>query len=174
MTCIAAIVRDGVAYMGGDSAVVDSDCSLFVCSTPKVIKAGCVLVGASGGGSLCRRALRDIAALHLCSLDEAACWRVTAALASLEEDDDDDGIYVIAACPVGGVVIFDHGGWVRPERQYGAIGSGGACATGVLCALYGEPRDRIYHALVAAEYHYSNVLRPFVVLTSDRKKRGKR
>jgi ATP-dependent protease HslVU (ClpYQ) peptidase subunit len=155
VTCITAIVDEGVIYIGGDRGVSD-DTSILSLSTPKIKIRGSWIYGYAG--SLGNGQLLDFIELPIVedSDDPYMLIRLTIveelkkayeSFGSTSEESETD--YIIGC--KGRLFEMSSGDWGVAEVKEASIGSGGNFALGSLyTSIDKEPIERIGSALGAA------------------------
>jgi ATP-dependent protease HslVU (ClpYQ) peptidase subunit len=178
MTAVVGIVHDNAVWIGGDSAVTDSeDTSLVVCSNPKVFRVGSLVLGVAGA----RRASRILQygwtpPKHTrgVRLDRYVAVVVADAIRRAlldhghsEKLNNQERATFAALIGYRGHLFGMDEEFSVDESAHGfdAVGSGGRVALGVLYATTGQaPRRRIVAALRASEQFDAAVRGPFTIL----------
>jgi ATP-dependent protease HslVU (ClpYQ) peptidase subunit len=167
MTCIAAIIKEGKAYMAGERAIAD-DSHQMKSDTPKIWKVGDYLFGYCGTleGQIIQNNFippkpegnidKFMRGKFLESLKQFyETWNIPA-----EKDSD----FSLLICVKG--KMYEHEAatltMISYDTTYYAIGSGAAYAMGSLHATqnYKDPKRRLTHALDAAILYSPNCLYP--------------
>jgi ATP-dependent protease HslVU (ClpYQ) peptidase subunit len=176
LTCIAALLQDGVVYIGGDSAGV-AGMSISIRRDPKVFKRGPYLIGFTSSFRM-----GNILAYHFDppfhpeNMDDFE-FMVVRFIPSVRKCFVDNGYGSPAE---GGAFIVGYRNKLytiendfqvaEQADNFHAVGCG---ATEALSSLYSTkdliqyPRDRVLKALEAAAYLNSGVRAPFVILSDD-------
>jgi ATP-dependent protease HslVU (ClpYQ) peptidase subunit len=167
MTCIAAIIKDGKAYMAGERAVTD-DSHISKIDTPKIWKTGDYLMGYCGGleAQIIQNNFKPPAIEG--NVDK---FMRTKFLESIKAFYDKWGMRIekeselsLLICVKGR--MFEHETatltMISYDTHYHAIGSGSAYALGSLHATqnYKDPKRRLTQALDAAIMYSPNCLYP--------------
>lgn len=180
MTCIVGCERDGVVYIGGDSAAI-SDLDIVTRSDEKVFINGPLIIGFTNSfrmGQLLRYAL-DVPD-HDPRM-ETMKWIVVDLVDAFRKTFSDKG-YLTKENDVetGGTFLMGYQGklyYVDSDFQighhidgYAACGCGESYALGVLHHLNKnnpkmKPEDVLKHALDAASYHSGGVSKPYTILS---------
>ncbi|MER9524046.1 hypothetical protein NKI96_10720 [Mesorhizobium sp. M0292] len=172
MTAIVALVDNGRAWMGGDSAA-NYDDAIEAWSNPKVFRAGEYLVGFTGSfrlGQLLQHGSHftplppghDIMA-HMVTV-------VTADLKKLVGKSAPDELLIVHS---GRLFKIGSDYAVGEYPAYAAVGSGKAWALGNLFGSTGEPTERILRALGAAQANCGSVRAPFYVKVAGATHKGR-
>ena len=186
MTCIAAVVgKDGVVYMGGDSAGIEVDTfDLGIGKETKVWTSGGILFGACGSfrvsqvlrwhmnippANLTGEPIQYITGPLVDAMRNAL--EASGALTVWEEDHTES---------MGGGLLIGYAGRVFEMwgdfgvgeliHDYGATGCGGPIACGSMATTEGldiKPKKRVQLALEAAERHSAGVRGPMIIVKSD-------
>lgn len=187
MTCIVGLEEDGVVYIGGDSAGVDSGWGLTVRADEKVFireRSGDPWIfgfcGSFRMGQLLRYTLElpepetgdDLYEFMVTKFVDAVRFCLT----------NGGALYSKNGREEGGTFLVGYRGQlfcVEEDMQVGrsvapfvAIGCGDHLATGAMHALHGydtSPKKKITAALKAAEQYSAGVRGPFVILDSSGK-----
>ena len=175
MTCIAALVEDGVVWMGGDSAASNSS-QLTVCRRAKVFLTHGLVMGSCGSGRV-HQLLQyvfvpppyqgiDLETYMVTAFIDAvrACFQA-GGYAKKESEQESGGHFLVG---IGGRLfeIQPHYFVIEALDNYYAIGAADDLALGALFATRGlnlSPAQRIEVALQAAERHSTSVRAPFVI-----------
>lgn len=173
MTCVAALITDGVVYMGADSAGTDCWNGQRVLNTPKLFRVGNALLGCAGSIRVAQ-ALRFASPpgehkrmplekyLNTVFVD----WMRDALLRGgvAEKKDNVEGADSAVLVGIKGHVFTVEEDFNVTEnlQPYSAVGSGAQVAMGALFARKeGSPRARILTALKAAAAFDSTCRPPF-------------
>ena len=173
MTCIVGIADKGRVWMGGDTFMIASD--LVYRAETKLFRVGDFLIGGAGGwrylqllayavelappapdADVRRYMATDFAKAVRAAVNEFGC---------MEKDQEGaDSVGSRALIGAGGCLFNFDGALshIPIENGFAAIGSGAHVAMGSLYETAGlEPRERIEHALKAAEALADGVRSPF-------------
>ena len=175
MTCIAAVVKDGVVYMGGDCAGVSGQ-DLTLMKDDKVFIVGPMLIGYTTSfrmGQLLRYALDvphhpdgmpDDAYMATLFIDAVRACLKEGGYALKEKEQESGGAFLVGYH--GKLFMVDSDYQVlRPRDDYHAMGCGAAAATGSLFSTWDRmPWIRLEFALGAAEHCNVGVRGPFTYL----------
>jgi ATP-dependent protease HslVU (ClpYQ) peptidase subunit len=175
VTVIAALVHDGIAFMGADSAAItEGTYDLMIRATPKVFRLGegadAVLVGVSGSsrwGTVLREyggnyaPVKDMvrfAGMLQGMADEHGCLAGRAPLCV--------DAFTLIVWRARIYLLTGSFAVLESHHPYMAIGCGDNIALGALYAGQGAcPRIRLQRALEAAEQFSAGVRRPFIIET---------
>jgi len=183
MTCIAAVIEDGISYVGGDSCISSGEAKGKTCHK-KVFRIGSLVVGFSGViriQNLLESSILKKSLIIPQNIDKLANYVVSCfipafqgllkehlAIASEEVSSSIfDGEFILAhrnqVVTIGCDFSVSETQW-----EYAATGCGSSVAYG---ALYSSgqanvlsPKERIKDALKAAEKHINGVGPPFYIL----------
>ncbi len=175
MTCIVAVVHDGIVYMGGDSAAAAwGNSFVHTRSDAKVFKLGEAVVGFTSSwrmGQVLRYELKLPEIPEGCELHEymVRCFvpklREAAKLAGIlttKEGAESLGQFLVGLR--GRLFCVDNDfGIAEHTTGYMSVGCGMLTAEGALFATAGRsPQERVRIALEAAAFHMDSVRAPFV------------
>lgn len=190
MTCVVGIEKDGIVYIGADSAAIDAGTlSISTRADEKVFLAGDdeILVGFSGSfrvGQLLRYALefpeasRKKSPMAFMVTDFMNAVRqlqsVHGALKKENEEESHDGPFLVGYA--GKLYCIESDFQVGcPADGYDALGCGSQIALGALFAtknLKLTPVERITLALEAASEYSAGVRKPFRILELKHQEHG--
>lgn len=181
MTCIVALEHEGLVYVGGDSAGIESS-SLAICSRAdeKVFttEGGDFIMGFSGSfriGQLLRYALvppeqstkKDDMAYMVTDFIDAvrAMQKDKGSMKKENELEEHDSGFIVGY--KGKLYVVESDFQVgRPTEDYAAVGCGAQIALGALYATRKarlKPEERITLALQAATEYSAGVRPPYVI-----------
>jgi ATP-dependent protease HslVU (ClpYQ) peptidase subunit len=180
MTCIVAIKKDGIVYMGADSAGIFS-CSfdLMVRNDPKIYQVGEFLFGFTGsfrmgqllGYSMPKLIKEEAMPIHqfmvTTFIDTVRQVLKDGGFASKKDENESGGTFLVG---YRGHLFCVEGDYQVGEvaQDYCAVGCGAQIALGSLCTssyhdlLIDEPEQRLRIALEAAQEFSAGVRAPFI------------
>lgn len=179
MTCIAAVVKDGVVYMGGDTGGVDTDGgTIALFKDKKVFIRKGYLIGYAGSytfGKLLQHVfdLPDIPP-GLVSSDSIEKFVNGVLMPSLRKqsksmDLSTEELDFECLFGIKGHLYLVSNDWValEPDSGFLSVGSGQQVAIGSLYTTqtWKDPVKRINAALTASEEYCTSVLGPFTILS---------
>jgi hypothetical protein len=172
MTCIAALVHEGVVYVGADSCGSDGS-SHSVRKDPKLAEVGEYVIGFTTSFRMGQ--LIIYSTLPTCTDTDLHRFMATSFVDHIRRTMKENG----ALTTLNGVeflgtfivgvrgrlfVVESDFGVSEPACGYTAVGCGGACAIGCLYATQGQaPHQRLIQALSAATAHTTGVLPPYLI-----------
>lgn len=182
MTCIVALVNDGVVYIAGDSLVVSvpsqyrSEVGQVVKQETKIFKKDGMLFGASGKVRM-TQILRYNFSIPPYQHQDKVQYLVQEFIPTLqmrfkEDEYEVDGLTgnILLALEGELFTIGDSLNVTNTVDGYDAIGKASEVAIGSLhttAQLDLPPLERLYLALDAAEHHTCVVSRPFTYISSE-------
>lgn len=178
MTCIVSVVKEGVVWMGCDSAVCDDDDNATIMRESKITRRGDLLMGWAGSlrlGNLVQhvfdppvRKARTPDMKYLAGPFVDSLHKLMRDRAPRVEEDSKDGFNLRMLIGYRGGLYFLDGELdiCRSVDDFEACGSGAEIARGALFVTSKlAPRTRLLRALSAAERHKTSVRRPFRVVS---------
>ena len=172
MTCIAAIIKDGKAYMAGDRAIVDES-QQMKSDIPKIWKSGDYLFGYCGTleGQIIQNNFKP--PLIEGNVDKFMRGKFLESLKAFYDKwgmpAEKDSDLTLLICVKGR--MYEHEAsnltMISYDTHFGAIGSGSAYAMGSLHATqnYKDPKRRLTQALDAAILYSPHCLYPIDFLS---------
>lgn len=183
MTCIVGLEQDGIVYIGGDSAGIDS-WNLAICGRADekvfITDSGEFIMGFSGSfrvGQLLRYALetpeqsqkKDDMAYMVTDFVDAVrnMQREKGVLKKDNELEEHEGAFLVGY--KGKLYVVESDFQVgKPIENFTSIGCGSQVALGSMFATRNSnisPQNRIELALMAAEQYSAGVRGPFLILS---------
>lgn len=162
MTCVVAVIEDGVATFACDSLLSDDDGSASITNRPKLELVGSALVAWSGSLGHAQHAMAFVRGFDLSSESLLDGSFVAGLREHCSKFDKDFSASLLIAVD-GALFEVDSGfGVTEPACKFGALGSGSAVALGALHALDSSPVVmRLHRALEASEAMTTGVRRPW-------------
>lgn len=179
MTCVVGVVKDGIVYMGADSAesagwsIRDTD--------QKIFKVGEFLIGQSGSvraGQLVqymmsveRQSARtdDMCYMVMVFAESVRTVQKEHGKANIESNKEDSNLELLIGYRGNLYRLYGDYTIRSCKNGFDAIGSGGDFAVGVLAALSDlSPKKRIRKALKISAQYALEVRGPFYVVKSKR------
>ena len=182
MTCVIGYLNGDMAYMGGDSAVVQ-EWYLSVRNEAKVFRRGSILMGGTGSirmSQLLRYDLKiptaenaDIMRWMVTGFVPAVrkCLKDGGCLQTIDGVESVDGSFLVAAYGRLFEVCCDFQ-VADAVGPYAAVGCGRELAMGAMAAMaasHTKPRPRILNALKIAERFSAGVRGPFRILCAKQR-----
>lgn len=172
MTCIAALIHEGIVYIGADSCGSDSS-THSVRKDPKLVQVDEYVIGFTTSFRMGQ--LIMYSALPVCTDTDIHRFMATIFVDHVRKTAKENGALTThnGAEFLGTFIVGVRGrlfvvdsdfGVAEPACEYAAVGSGGACAVGCLYATRGQPpQQRLMLALSAASLHTVGVLPPYLI-----------
>lgn len=176
MTCVVGLVKDGVVYIGSDSAGVNDNWDLTLMTEPKVFHNGDLLIGFTGSfriGQLLRYALvppdrkrnMDVYRYMVTVFTDAVRQCLKDGGCSRKEDEVESGGNFLVGYQGRLFEIWSDYQVDESRSGMSAVGCGCQYALGSLFTSVIDvvPESRVRQALQAAEHFSAGVRQPFVV-----------
>jgi len=175
MSCVVAIIQDGVIYMGGDSLAIDDDSNQTLVKDEKVFyktvgKKSKMLMGFVGNyriGNMMKHIFWCPKRLSNDTTEQYIYDRFIAALKDAVKGEKFDDTSLLLGYEKNLYVIEDDFSVICPVSPYTAIGHGAPYALGALSVLFSfgtTPQMKIEMALTAASEHSAAVKPPYLTL----------
>lgn len=175
MSCVVAVIQDGVIYMGGDSLAIDDDSNQTVVKDEKVFYKTVglrqkMLMGFCGNyriGNIMKHTFRCPKRLSNDTIEQYVYDRFIVALKEAVKNENFEDTSLLLGYEKNLYVIEDDFSVVCPVNPYTAIGHGAPYALGALSVLFSmetQAQMKIERSLTAASEHSAAVKPPYLIL----------